>query len=456
MNRARTILFTVYAFSCLFVAIHPVEAQSPVTPQRTVDAAQLESSGIRTLTSKHLILITDVPSSPEVDGLPGIFDAAVPQWAAYFGVDASKTAHWQARAYLIGDRRRFEALGLMPPGHENFVNGISMGAELWLYDQPTPYYRRHLLLHEGTHVFMASFLGGCGPGWYMEGTAELFGTHRLDEQTGQLTLRIMPGRREEVPMLGRVKLIRDAVADRKPLALDAVLRISNDVQLGNEAYAWCWALSKFLDAHPRYRERFRKLYKHVLDPKFNAIFRREFDTDWADLTAEWQAYVATLDHGYDFERTAIDFQPSADASGPTFGRRKTATVFGRETATVQADRGWQSTGIRLEAGKSYRISASGRFQIASEEVDGKLQPWPCEPGGITIEYHDGRPLGMLLGAIRPDNESAANSEGSFARPIAIGLQAVLKPAASGTLFLRVNDTPAHLDDNQGTLTVTIE
>ena len=27
-----------------------------------------------------------------------------------------------------------------------------------------------------------SFLGGCGPGWYMEGTAELFGTHRIDPQ----------------------------------------------------------------------------------------------------------------------------------------------------------------------------------------------------------------------------------------------------------------------------------
>ena len=55
-----------------------------------------------------------------------------------------------------------------------------MGREFWLFDQPTDYYVRHLLLHEGTHVFMVSFLGGCGPGWYMEGTAELLGTHRLD------------------------------------------------------------------------------------------------------------------------------------------------------------------------------------------------------------------------------------------------------------------------------------
>jgi hypothetical protein len=255
-----------------------------------------------------------------------------------------------------------------------------MGAELWFYDQPTPYYRRHLLLHEGTHVFMASFLGGCGPGWYMEGTAELFGTHRLDERTGQLTLRIMPG---------RVKLIRDAVADRKPLALEDVLKIDNNVQLGNEAYAWCWTLAKLLDTHPRYRDRFRVLYKHVLDPMFNEIFRREFNEDWPDLTAEWQAYVATLDHGYDFDRAAIDFTSHGLLNAGM-----------DRLISIAADRGWQSSGMKLEAGKSYRISAKGRYQIAAEQIDGKLQPWPCEPGGVTIEYHAGRPLGMLLGAIR--------------------------------------------------------
>jgi hypothetical protein len=427
------------------VAILPASAQSPATPARTVDAAQLESRGIRTLASKHLILVTDVPSSPEIDRLPAVFDAAVPQWAAYFGIDLAKTANWKARAYLIADRRRFEALGLLPPGHENFVNGISMGAELWFYDQPTPYYRRHLLLHEGTHVFMASFLGGCGPGWYMEGMAELFGTHRLDDQTGQLTMRIMPKSREEVPMLGRVKLIRDAVADRKTLALDDVLEIDNNVQLGNEAYAWCWTLAKLLDSHPRYRDRFRMLYKHVLDPKFSEIFRREFVKDWPDLSAEWQAYVATLDHGYDFERMAIDAKS-----------RALLNAGANHPISIAADRGWQSSGIRLEAGKSYRISAAGRYQIAAEQVDGKLQAWPCEPGGVTIEYHDGRPLGMLLGAIRSDGAATANTDGSFAKPFAIGLQSTLKPTTSGTLFLRVNDSPAHLDDNRGTLKVAIE
>lgn len=439
---------TVNAALLLFALATASSAESPATPDlpRQLDDRQIESSGIRKLTSKHLILVTDVPSSPEVDRLPQVFDAAVPQWATYFGVNEQKTAHWQARAYLIGDRRRFESLGLMPPGRADFINGISMGAELWLIDQPTAYYRRHLLLHEGTHVFMASFLGGCGSGWYMEGTAELFATHRLNEQTGALTLRIMPASREEVPMLGRIKLIRDAVVAEKLLTFPAVLQIDNREQLGNEAYAWCWAAAKFLDSHPRYRDRFRALSKSVLDPKFNDLVRREYQADWPDLTAEWLAYITTLDHGYDFERMAIDFN--------SHGLMR-EDAGGAHLISIHADRGWQSSGMRLEAGKSYKVWATGRYQIAVEKNGDATQPWPCEPGGVTIKYHDGHPLGMLLGAIQAEGETAPPAAPSFVQPIAIGLQATIKPDASGTLFFRVNDSAAGLGDNHGTLTVNV-
>ena len=70
---------------------------------------------------------------------------------------------------------------------------------------------------------------------------------------------------------------------------------------------------------------------------------------------------------------------------------------------------------------------------------------------MTIEYHDGHPLGMLLGAIDPDGETAPNAESSFAEPVGIGLQATIKPTTSGTLYLRVNDSAGQLDDNRGTL-----
>lgn len=421
----------------------PLQGQAARDSQIALENSHAVAGGVRKLAGKYLVLYTDVPSRPEVDRLPAIFDLAVPQWAAYFGVEVAKTNRWQAKAYLIGDRRRFETLRLLPPGHENFVNGISMGAELWLHDQPTDYYRRHLLLHEGTHVFMASFLGGCGPGWYMEGTAELFGTHRYDDQSDRLTLRIMPERREDVPMLGRIKLIRDAVAEGKVLPLPSVMKIDNRQQLGNEAYAWCWAAAKFLDSHPRYRDRFHDLYKNVLDPDFNATFRRVFDQDWRDLNAEWQAFVDTLDHGYDFDRMAIMFHPG-----------EPALAGNRNVAQIAADRGWQSAGVRLEAGRAYKITASGRYQIAGESNG--AAPWPCEPGGVTIEYHDRRPLGILIGAMDADAEGSPDGGGSFRDSFAIGLESFVKPTTTGTLYLRVNESAARLTDNRGGITVTIE
>lgn len=427
------------------VAGMQLSALADAPPLRPLDDARLKAAGIRKISSQHLDLYTNVPSDPEIERLPAVFDQAVPQWAAYFGVDPARTEGWRARAFLIGDRAPFDALQLMPAGNDQFINGISSGGEFWLLEQPTPYYRRHLMLHEGTHAFMATLLGGCGPGWYMEGTAELLGTHRIDD-AGKLTLNTMPRDRQEVPMLGRIKLIRDAVAEDHVLGLPAVMELDNRRQLGNEAYAWCWAAAKLLDSHPRYRERFRKLREHVRAPKFNEIFREEFAADWSDLNAEWQAYVDMLDHGYDFERMAIEFQ-----------RGKPLVGIPRKV-TIAADRGWQSSGVWLEAGKSYRIQARGRFEIAAETKDGKVTPWPCEPGGVTLEYYDGHPLGMLLGAIdaRGDESQPPPSHVGFAHPIAIGLGATLKPEASGTLYLRVNDSAGKLADNHGSLTVSIE
>jgi hypothetical protein len=398
---------------------------------RIVDEDRARAAGIRKLTGKHLVLYTDVKSSPAVDSLPEVFDLAVPQWAEYFHVKEESLRNWQAQGFLIGDREPFDALELMPFGNEEFPNGISVGREFWLNAQPSDYYQRHLMLHEGTHVFMLSFLGGCGPGWYMEGTAELFGTHRYDDRYKQLTLRTMPQNRDEVPMWGRIKLIHlTSNAHQHPLA--SVLETDNRRQMGDEKYAWCWAAVKFLDSHPRYRARFRKLQNNVTQPDFNDRFRQLFRGQWADVQAEWLAYIAALDYGYDFERMAIEFRR---------GKRLT------ETAQVKlaADRGWQSSGVRLDAGKSYRVSAAGRYEIAN---DG--EPWPCEPGGVTIDYQEGRPLGMLLGAIDSKENGA-----TLANTFEIGLSNTITPIASGTLYLRVNDSPAKLDDNRGTVTVTI-
>ncbi len=420
------------------VPLYGQPAQSPqrsaavvnLPPLRQVDDNRARAAGVRKLESKHLVLYTDVPSSPAIDELPAVFDLAVPQWAEYFAIPQEKYRNWRAQGFLIRNRETFEALGLMPGIHNDFPNGISVGRDFWFYAQPSDYYTRHLMLHEGTHVFTLSFLGGCGPGWYMEGVAELFGTHRYDGRYKQLTMRTMPQNRDEVPMWGRTKLI-ESTAERER-SLVSVMETDNSRLMSTSQYAWCWALAKFLDTHPRYSAQFRKLQNLATDPNFNTRVQEAYRDQWNDLQAEWLAYIAALDYGYNFDRMAIDFSATKPVAIP-------------ERATIQADRGWQSTGLRLETGKSYNLAAKGRYVIANDGA-----PWPCEPGGVTIEYHDGRPLGMLLGAI------AGNKAGTtLASPFEIGSGSIITPKASGTLFLRVNDSAAKLDDNRGSLSVVI-
>lgn len=417
-----------FSLCCLAAASAHALAEQPL------DARRLAAAGVRVLEGRYIELATDLPSSPAVDELPAVFDAAIPQWAKYFGVRESELAGKRWTAFLIDDRQRFAALGLLPADNPDFINGYAKDGLLWLVEQPSDYYRRHLLLHEGTHAFMQTQLGGCGPGWHMEGLAELLATHQWTN--GRLRLSVIPLTREAVPMWGRIKLIRDAHRAGQAWPLEAVLAVDNSRALAVDSYAWTWALAALLDGHPQFRDRFRKLQEQVNAPNFNERFRRAFADDWPDLLAEWQAYVAQLDYGYDVKRMAMQHEAPTEITEQP------------RTKKIAADRGWQSTGWRLRAGQTYRITAAGRYQIAS---DGG--PWPCEPGGVTIEYFDGRPLGALLGALRSVEGDAAVA--AFAAPILLGLDATLTPTHDAILYARVNDSPAKLADNAGELNLTI-
>jgi hypothetical protein len=433
--RLRRLSICSFALTIALVAIGlmiaPRARAADAPPPREVDAQRAAAAGIREFTGQYIRLFTDLPPSPAVDELPAVFDAAIPLWAKYFDLD-EQAIQGKFLGFLINDREKFAALGLLPEENRDFVNGYARNYEFWLVEQPSDYYRRHLLLHEGTHAFMQTQLGGAGPGWYMEGMAELLGTHRWQE--GKLTVGVMPASKEATPMWGRIKIIRDAVKAGKPWPLAAVLEVDNRRQLDTEHYAWTWALAAMLDGTPAFREEFRTLKQYVADSDFNDKFKAALGGKRGLVNQQWAAFVDQLDYGYDVERMALALQPAAKLSA--------------NEISIAADRGWQATGWKLEAGKSYRVTATGQFQIAN---DG--QPWPCEPNGVTIEYHDGQPLGALLGAIA----SMKPSEGdpSFAAPILIGSAAVIQPKSDGVLCLRVNDSPAKLGDNAESVDVKI-
>lgn len=431
-------------------------ATAALAASGAIDVDRMAAAGVRMLPGRHLRLFTDLPARDAVDELPAVFDAAVPQWAAAFGVQPADCATWRVDGFLIKDRATFAALGVMPSEHPDFENGFARKDRLWLVEQPSDYYRRHLLLHEGTHAFMLSFLGGAGPGWYMEGTAELFGSHAR-QRDGKLQLDVFPASRDAVPMWGRVKILRDAAAADASWPLDAVLELDNSRAVGVEGYAWSWALAALLDNHPQFHDRFRKLARVADRPNFNRRFRQAIGADWGDLQCEWRAYAASVDYGYDFARMAMVHREPRDFAAA------------QAAATIRADRGWQSTGIVLPAGGKYRIAAAGRYVIAEDEQTG--EPWPCEPGGVTLRWHAGRPLGELLAALRPLTSLAggqrprrADSGSSpahrsflpdFAHPQPIGLAATITAATDSVLYLRVNDAPAELAENSGEVDVTV-
>jgi hypothetical protein len=401
---------------------------------RAIDEAKAESQGIHKISGKKLTLYTEVGGG-EIDLLPGIFDQAFPQYCEYFHFLPGELASWGMRGFLMKDKNRFQQTGLLPGGLPDFLHGFSVGHELWIYDQPSDYYRRHLLLHEGVHGFMNTVLGGCGPTWYMEGMAEMLATHEL--KNGRLKLNYFPKNREEVPEWGRIKLIKDALADNRAESLRTVIKGPRDLQKETELYAWSWAAAAFLDGHPRYRDRFRELYKHVRDRDFNGYVFKVFKKDWPELSEEWQVFCAGLEYGYDIARTVIDFTPGKPLP------EKGAVV------SVAADRGWQNSGIRLQAGEKYQLRASGRYQLANQP-----KIWWSESGGVSIRYYQGRPLGIMLAAVRPEDPDE-NKPSAFLDPITVGLGTTLTPEKSGTLFLKINDSAAELDDNAGELRVEI-
>jgi hypothetical protein len=396
----------------------------------------LSQLGIRKLVGSHVTIYTDLPDSEALDELPEIFDRAVPQWELYFRVPAVRTASWHVSAHVMESKERFREAGLLPVELPEFPHGYQQGDAFWMMKQPSDYYLRHMFLHEGTHAFMTNLMGGAGPPWYMEGIAELLATHQWKDNT--LTLKWMPPSREEVPYWGRVKIIQDQFAAGEGLMLNEVFRLEAERFRQVDAYAWAWAAAAFLDGHPAYQTRFRALRQNVADgsKSFTLGFESELQHQLRQVDEEWQLFVLHADYGYDFTRAAVKYR--AGSPIPAEGAE----------VEIAADRGWQSTGWRVEGGATYLLEAEGKFVLGRVPRE-----WSSGPDGVTLHYYQGQPLGRLMGNVRLDQ--ARPGIANLGRPVPLGNRRLVQPEDSGTLYLRINESPAGLADNEGTVKIRI-
>lgn len=410
------------------------------SPPRPWDDARLARSGVLRYESRRLRLYTDI--APEAARkLPPYMEAVYPEWEKYFGPlpPNRERTEFQITGYVMTDREKFRELGLIPADLPPFIQGRHRGAEFWMLDQATEYYRAHLLLHEGTHSYMA-FIPGVplDAYWYIEGIAELFGTHaRLPD--GTLQFRLFPPHKAGFANWGRTEIMREEWVAGRGKSVGDVLQFAPRDFLNNASYGWSWGLCQFLEQHPRYRERFRKLTGTLRPGQALADFDHLYAADRHELEDEWLLFAEHVCYGYDIERAVIDFK-----KGLPLG--ETAMKL-----TVAANRGWQSSSVWVERGGNYRITARGRCSVAAQP-----RPWECEPDGIGFRYATGRPLGLLLGALHTSAGRSAPQSSSLQQVFPVGQELQWSAAETGTLYFRINDFWNELADNQGGYAIEIE
>lgn len=403
---------------------------------------QLKRADIHRYDSERLKLYTDIPADI-ARPLPPLADQLYDALVETFGPPPPEPdgRPFQVTAFLMKDKKKFLDNQLIHPRIVAFEHGQHLGYQFWMYDQEYDYYRRHLLLHEFTHCFMLAERPDPGRRadlWYLEGMAEVFGTHRLDEQ-GRLTFGILPASPREVSGLGRIEMVQRAVARGNYHTIQHVRILDAEAftKSRSDPYAWSWALCQFLASHPRYRERFQKLHLHVTDGAFNATFDELYADDREQLEWEWEWFITDLRYGSDIAAGVIEFETGKPLT---------------DVAKVEVDsaRSWQSTGIHLDRGDAFELSATGRITL-----DATSKPWVSEADGITIDYEAGFPLGRLMGWILPDEPEDLSHERRIA-PLSIGSGGSFTASTSGTLYLRVNDHAHARTNNAGRLNVTVQ
>ena len=403
------------------------------------DDARLRSLGINSVESKRVKLYTDGPID-RIRSIPPAVDALFDALSEYFGPlpPARDKSEFTVTGYVMTDKQHFRDAGLLPADLPPFLNGRHRGQELWVNEQETDYYRRHLVLHEFTHCFMYSLPEVSIPPWYAEGMAELFATHEVDV-AGRYRFRVMPDSAEHFQGHGRISLIRSETAANRWKSLDDVERLVPKDYLQTPAYAWSWAACAFLDGHPRYSPKFRELGHRTTGGEFQSALREIFGPASFDLRTEWALFTHELQYGFDLSRAAIQFQPGQPLAG-------SGAVH---SIDVAADRGWQSGGVLVRAGVEYEVAASGEVTLGTVP-----KPWISQPQGISIVYSEGHPIGLLLAAIHREPPEPKADE-SMLNQIVVGGRTTFVAAAAGTLYFRINDRWNSLADNDGHYRVTV-
>ncbi|TWT74002.1 hypothetical protein [Allorhodopirellula solitaria] len=359
----------------------------------------------------HLRLTSDVDDANLLEDVVASFDAAVPQWLAFWGLPANAADHWKIDGYLMRDADAFRQRGVLPATLPAFENGFATPSTIWVHYQTTPYYNRHLILHEGVHSLAFTLFGGGGPSWYSEGTADLLATHRggrgaslqggpglLAQAANSFRINELPQTPDDAPVWGRYRVIEERRESGELPTLASVLKLPTDLHGDVETYTWCWAAAMLLTSYDDTRPAFIEAAQNGGDtsPAFTTQFFREISGQWPAVRARWQVWLHDMEFGFDPQRDQV----AISTDDPRYDGRN-------HSVDVAANRGWQSAGVWFPRGR-LQLRARGECVIVAKE---NLHPsdedavvardWVSTPAGITAHHHRGYPIGQLQICVLP-------------------------------------------------------
>lgn len=411
--------------------------------RRKISDQTLETHGLNRLSSRRLILVTDLPIEV-VRELPPLTDALFDTLEQQLGRlrPAQDGADFQVTGFLISVRERFENAGLLPTDGVDFRHGRNLGYEFWLNDQTSDYYRRHLLLHEFVHCFTMCEFGmrDLPPLWYVEGIAEYFATHELRDPVEKSAFGVLPNSSAGFEGWGRIATLRKSLASNpngqllvnSVTPLDRVRHPPDNNFVDDLRYAEAWALVWLIRHHPRWKQEFAGFAEVRSSDDFRTAEAAVPKSIWTEMSVVWPMYVDSLTEGFD----------PADLFPEKVSNRTAGLPC---TENFAANREWQPSGLVLKSGQSVSVTCSGRYSVHDTP-----RPWFSEPQGITIDYYRGRPLGEVTAML-------VSSDGSQStQRIPIGIQRALVMPFEGSLWFQINDSAASRSGNNGFVRIHVE
>lgn len=292
--------------------------------------------------------------------------------------------------------------------------------------------------HEVVHAYCGQTFGAMGPDWYREGMAQML-TYRCCAGEGvkcppRVLKNIKTGQQRTLSgilcagafstelsnSLQRKTKQRDELLGLVPLENWTEADVRSLSQL-HQSYSWSWLACHMLHENPNYQSRFHSLGIGYVTNRPDSR-RNLFEALSKEMDFEFRFMIDRLDDGF---RPDLCYWDWNKRFRPLDSRRDVRVC-------IRSARGYQASGLSVEAGQRYCYSSEGSWQISDDAVpvgaEGDQQGWGALEGVIMNNYQLSEPF--LL-----------RNRGQFIAP------------SEGRLYLRCRDRWNQLADNAGDLVV---